>query len=55
MYKNVYTHITHNQNTNIYIYMHECAPKVMPSIYFHGNYNRYSEHYNTVRSSIFPI
>jgi len=24
------------------------APKVMPPIYFHGNYNRYKEHNNTV-------
>ena len=24
------------------------APKVMPPIYFHGNYNRYKEHNNTI-------
>jgi len=24
------------------------APKVMPPIYFHGDYNRYKEHKNTV-------
>ena len=24
------------------------APKVMPPIYFHGNYNGYKEHNNTV-------
>ena len=24
------------------------APKVMPHIYFHGNYNRYKEHNNTI-------
>ena len=24
------------------------APKVMPPIYFHGNYNRYKEHNKTI-------
>ena len=24
------------------------APKVMPPIYFHGNYNRYKEHNNNI-------
>jgi len=24
------------------------APKLMPPIYFHGNYNRYKEHNNTI-------
>jgi len=24
------------------------APKVMPPVYFHGNYNSYEEHMNTV-------
>ena len=24
------------------------APKVKPPIYFHGNYNRYKEHNNTI-------
>ena len=26
----------------------EVAPKVKPPIYFHGNYNKYKEHSNTV-------
>ena len=26
----------------------EAAPKLMPTIYFHGNYNKYKEHNNTI-------
>ena len=26
----------------------KAVPKVMPLIYFHGNYNRYKEHNNTI-------
>ena len=29
------------------------TPKVMPAIYFHGNYNRYKEHSNTIWQSKF--
>jgi hypothetical protein len=42
-------------NSNIYYSMlllkklyTRAAPKVMPPIYFHGNYNRYKEHNNTI-------
>jgi len=29
------------------VYM-KVAPKVMPPIYFHGNYNKYKEYNNTI-------
>ena len=32
---------------NIYIYT-RVVPKLMPPIYFHGNYTRYKEHNNTI-------
>ena len=39
---------THLGDTRqIYVYKRP-APKVMPPIYFHGNYNRYKEHNNTI-------
>ena len=31
------------------------APKVMPLIYFHGNYNRYKEHNNTVGTDAYKM
>ena len=34
-------------NNTLYDSITRAAPKVMPHIYFHGNYNRYKEHNNT--------
>ena len=40
----------HLKDKDCIIYWHDTrvTPKVMPSIYFHGNYNRYKEHNNTI-------
>ena len=35
-------------STFIYGGYTRAAPKVMPPIYFHGNYNRYKENNNTI-------
>jgi hypothetical protein len=33
----------------LYMYIYtRAAPKLMPRIYFHGNYNRYKEHNSTI-------
>ena len=42
-------HLFFCPNLNQYLYYFtRAAPKVMPPIYFHGNYNRYKEYNNTI-------
>ena len=42
-----YTHTHTHKHTHTHTHTH-FAPKVMPPVYFHGNYKSYKEHKNTI-------
>jgi len=47
-FTNIKTQLYPTFNTGTKNLCMQATPKVMPPIYFHGNYNRYKEHNNTI-------